>query len=236
MLEQRAEEERVRDHRSSLPFTFNLGFPYGGYAGSLYDQVAMPSSKRLLAASCAALAAALTWAAEPIKPEHRIVMLTPEETQAAKVFTERVKEYVVLHRKLEATLPKLPKEATPEQVDENQRGLWSLISAERANAKPGEFFTPVMQGLVRRTMATVLRGEGGDTIRASLMDENPGVKNLKVNDRYPDSIPLSTMPPQVLAPLPKLEEDLEYRFVGERLVLVDAHAHLIVDFTEDVLP
>jgi hypothetical protein len=44
------------------------------------------------------------------------------------------------------------------------------------------------------------------------------------------------MPPPVLEPLPKLEEDLEYRFVGERLVLVDAHAHLIVDFTEDVLP
>ena len=196
----------------------------------------MSTPKAFLALSCAALTAACAWAAEPIKPEHRVVTLTPQETQAAKVFTEQVKEYLVLHRKLEASLPKLPTEATPEQVDKNQRGLWSLISAERANAKPGEFFTPVMQELVRRTMTAVLRGPGGDTIRASLMDENPGVKNLKVNDRYPDSIPLSTMPPQVLEPLPKLEEDLEYRFVGERLVLVDAHAHLIVDFTEDVLP
>ena len=58
---------------------------------------------------------------------------------------------------------------------------------------------------------------------------------LRVNDRYPDAIPLSTMPPQVLKALPKLEEDLEYRFVGERLVLMDAHAHIIVDFTDDVL-
>ena len=67
------------------------------------------------------------------------------------------------------------------------------------------------------------------------MDENPGVPTLRVNDRYPDAIPLSTMPPQVLKALPPLEEDLEYRFVGERLVLMDAHAHIIVDFTDDVL-
>jgi hypothetical protein len=40
----------------------------------------------------------------------------------------------------------------------------------------------------------------------------------------------------VLKALPKLEEDLEYRFIGERLVLMDAHAHIIVDFTDDVLP
>ena len=33
-----------------------------------------------------------------------------------------------------------------------------------------------------------------------------------------------------------LTEDLEYRFIGERLALVDAHAHIIVDFTNDVLP
>jgi hypothetical protein len=44
------------------------------------------------------------------------------------------------------------------------------------------------------------------------------------------------MPPQVLKALPKLEEELEYRFIGERLVLMDARAHIIVDFTDDVLP
>jgi hypothetical protein len=217
-------------------FTFPKHFPYGRPAGSLYDQSAMSTPRRFLAVSCAALIGALAWAAEPIKPEHRVITLSPKETQAATVFTERVKEYLVLHRKMEASLPKLPKEATPEQLDKNQRGLWSLISAERADAKPGEFFTPAMQGLVRRTMKAVLGGPDGKTIRASIMDENPGVPNLKVNDRYPDTVPLSTMPPPVLEPLPKLEEDLEYRFVGERLVLVDAHAHLIVDFTEDVLP
>ena len=38
------------------------------------------------------------------------------------------------------------------------------------------------------------------------------------------------MPPQVLKALPKLPEDLEYRFIQLNLILLDPHAHLIVDY------
>ena len=51
-----------------------------------------------------------------------------------------------------------------------------------------------------------------------------------MNSRYPDTVPLTTVPPQVLQTLPKLTEDLEYRFVGDNLILLDGHAHVIVDF------
>jgi len=44
---------------------------------------------------------------------------------------------------------------------------------------------------------------------------------------------MSTMPPDVLAALPKLPENLEYRFVGNRLILLDVEAHLVVDFVEN---
>ena len=173
---------------------------------------------------------------EPIPVERRVIPLTPTDTQATQEFEARLATYLEMHRKLEATLPALSKESTPEQVDQNQRALGILIKAERADAKQGEFFSPGMQDLVKRTLQEVLGGPDGKTIRASIMDENPGVPNLSVNDRYPDSVPLSTMPPQVLGPLPKLQEDLEYRFIGERLVLLDAHAHIILDYTGDVLP
>ena len=165
-----------------------------------------------------------------------VLSLTPQELQAKQEFEERLKGYIDLHKKLEATLPKLSKEATPEELDKNQRALGLLIKAERAAAKRGEFFSPGMEQLVRRTMKSVLSGRDAKTIKGSIMDENPGVPDLQVNDRYPDSIPLSTMPPQVLEPLPALTEDLEYRFIGQRLALVDSHAHIIVDFTNDVLP
>jgi hypothetical protein len=189
-------------------------------------------------ATVAALALGGACAGEtPSAPIHRSdVELSASEHRAAEDFESRVRQYRTLQKKLTATLPKLSKRATPAQVDENQRALGALIKAERAGAKRGELLTPDMQALVKRILAAVLGGADGKTIKASIMDENPGVPNLSINDRYPDAIPLSTMPPQVLKALPKLEEDLEYRFIGERLVLMDAHAHIIVDFTDDVLP
>ena len=196
------------------------------------------SSMRSL--SAVLLILAIVWPAAcaeaPIPPERRVMTLTEDELNAAKEFDARVKDYLALHRKLEATLPKLSKESTPEEVDKNQRALGALIKAERAGAKRGEFFTPGMGALVRRTLKAVLAGPDAKTIKGSIMDENPGVPGLSVNDRYPDEVPLSTMPPQVLEPLPKLDEDLEYRFVGKRLVLLDVHAHIIVDLTDNVLP
>jgi hypothetical protein len=162
---------------------------------------------------------------------------TPAPHAAATArFEKQVKEYLVLHRKLEAQLPKLKKESTPEEIDKNQRALAALVQKERPNAKQGEFFTPEMQGYLRRVFDQVFLGTDGKNLLGSIMDENPGLPQIVVNERYPDAVPLSTMPPEVLSVLPKLEEDMEYRFVGRRLVLLDAHAHMILDFTDELLP
>ena len=151
-------------------------------------------------------------------------------------FQERLDAYLALHRKLEATLPKLPKNASPAQRDANQRALSELIRGARSGAQQGDLFNHDMQAVVRRALARVFGGPDGKALKSSIMDENPGLPKLAVNGRYPDEVPLSTMPPEVLSALPKLEEDMEYRFVGESLVLYDAHAHLIVDLMDDVLP
>ena len=71
------------------------------------------------------------------------------------------------------------------------------------------------------------------------MDENvvdPVQLKVSVNSRYPDTVPLTTIPPEVLQTLPKLSEDLEYRFIGNWLILLDTHAHVIADYIEDALP
>ena len=79
-------------------------------------------------------------------------------------------------------------------------------------------------------------GAEGKQLRASIMDENVKPITLKVTQRYPDEIPIATMPPEVLQTLPSLPEELEYRFLGEQLILLDRHAHIIVDFIIDALP
>jgi hypothetical protein len=158
------------------------------------------------------------------------------QEQVLADFMERVKQFVALHQKVEATLPHMPKEATPKQIDERERALSALIQNARAGAKRGDIFTSGMSAFVKRVLARIFGGAEGKQLRASIMDENVKPITLKVNQRYPDEIPIATMPPEVLQALPKLPEELEYRFLSEQLILLDRHAHIIVDFIVDALP
>lgn len=164
------------------------------------------------------------------KPE----VSTPE-SRAVVEFKDRVVDYLALRGRLEAEIPKLPKKAAPEAVDASQRRLAALVKSARAGAGRGEFFTPGMQSVIKRVIGEVLSGPGGDTVKASIMDENPGLPEILIDEKYPSVVPLSTMPPPILERLPKLKGDLEYRFIGPRLVLVDTEADIILDFTEPVL-
>lgn len=146
-------------------------------------------------------------------------------------FTKRVEQYVAVHRKLEDTLPKLPAQTDPYQIDKHQRALARLIQEARKHAKQGDLFTPAMQRLVRNLLRPIFRGPDGRQLRAEIFDnEYRGHVTIAVNARYPDEVPISTVPPQVLAQLPKLPEELEYRFVLANMILFDPHAHLIADF------
>src|SRR4029079_12302969 len=159
-----------------------------------------------------------------------------EDAQALAAFLERVNQYATLHQKLENSLPKLSKDSTPQKVDEHQRALAKLTQDARQSAKQGDIFTPEAQAVIRKLVGRIFSGPDGAALKASVMDENPGVPNLKVNSRYPDEIPVSTIPPQLLQALPKLPEEMEYRFVGNALILMDTHAHTVADFVPDTFP
>jgi len=158
------------------------------------------------------------------------------DAKAVAGFLDRINQYVALHQKLENTLPKLSKESTPELIDRHQRALGKSIQDARKDAKPGDLFTPESQVVFKRLLARVFGGPDGAALKASIMDENPGVANLKVNDRYPDTVPVSTIPPQVLEGLPKLPEEMEFRFVGNDMILMDTHAHIVADFVKNAFP
>ena len=158
------------------------------------------------------------------------------DAKAIAGFLERINAYTAVHQKLENTLPKLSKESTPEQIDKHQRALAALIQDARKDAKPGDIFTPESQAVFKRILAKVFGGPDGAALKASINDENPGVPSLKVNERYPDTVPVSTIPPQVLEQFPKLPEEMEFRFVGNDLILMDTHAHMIADFVRNAFP
>jgi hypothetical protein len=157
---------------------------------------------------------------------------TPGESVVAE-FNKRVEDYVALRKRQAETLPKLGDRATSKERDTHQRALLDLMARARAGAKMGDIFLPEMQTFIRGLVRRVLTGPDGPKIKASLMDENPMGIKLAVNSRYPDTIPMSTMPPDVLAALPRLPEEMEYRFVGNRLILLDVQSHLVVDYVEN---
>lgn len=146
-------------------------------------------------------------------------------------FIKRVDAYVVLHKKLEDPLPHLSKQTTPQEIDAHQRALAKLIQEVRKDAKPGDILTPAMQQRVRALLRPIFSGPQGLQIKNEILDkEYKGGAPLAVNARYPDDVPVSTMPPQVLRQLPKLPEELEYRFIQNNMIVFDSHAHIIVDF------
>ena len=177
----------------------------------------------------------LSLSATPSTPQQPSKSKPPTNPQADVIvkFENRVKTYVELRDKLDETLKDVPKQTDPASADRHQRALEKLVQTSRKSAKVGDIFTPDMQALTRRLLRPIFSGKDGRQIRDEIHDnEYKGNAPLRVNARYPDEVPLSTVPPQVLTSLPKLPGELEYRFVGTSLILFDPHAHIIVDFME----
>jgi hypothetical protein len=157
------------------------------------------------------------------------------DAQLLLEFKERVDNYIELRKKADDGAPPLEKTADSEKIREAQLAVAKRIRAARAGAKHGDIFTPEIAAHFRRLLRPEVKDKGTKT---SITDDNPGAFPFKVNDPYPDKEPLSTVPPNVLATLPKLPEnqDLDYRFVGKHLILRDSRANLIVDYVPNVLP
>jgi ribosomal protein L29 len=159
-----------------------------------------------------------------------------EDKEAAEQFKKDVQAYVDIHRATEKQLPDLPTEATIQQIDQRQRAMLKAMAGARTKAQRGDLFKPAMETTVRRMLARVFDGIEGRQLREAIMEDNPATIQIGVNSRYPDTVPLATMPPEVLQALPKMPEELEYRFVGTSLVIMDVHAHMIADFIPNALP
>lgn len=188
------------------------------------------------AARAVIAALAVAFAALPASARPQAERVNPHAKALAK-FQESARAYVELHKKLEATLPAVPNEATPAQLDQRQRALAALIQDARKGAAPGEIFDRDARPYIRKLLYGIFTGPSGKRLRLAIHEENPGeVVKLTVNGRYPDTVPFSTVPPQVLSNLPPLPTELEYRFIGTTLILLDAHAHIIVDYLTGAVP
>ncbi len=152
-------------------------------------------------------------------------------------FKTRVEKYAELHKDLAKGSAKQKDNASAEQVNAQQAALAAKIQAARAGAKQGDIFTAEMRPVFRRLLAPEMKGEEGRDAKAILKDDAPapGTVPFKVNAKYPEGQPKPTMPTNLLLNLPTLPEPLEYRVVGQHLLLLDTAADLIVDYILNVI-
>ena len=165
------------------------------------------------------------------------VVLSAADKQVVAAFEERLKAYVRLRERLDAKLPKLSKDATPEQIEAHKRSFQELVRAARAGAKQGDIFIPEAAALIRATIKDEFKGRDRAELRKAVLVEAE-VKSvpLRVNYPYPETKELLEMPPTLLLRLPQLPKQVKYRFVGQNMLLVDRENGLIIDYMLDALP
>ena len=162
--------------------------------------------------------------------------LSPQARQTATDFEKNAKEYANLRERLEQKLPKLPKKATPEQIEAHKAALLKSVQTARVGVKQGQVFTPGASTHIRELIKAEFTGRDRRELRTAVFEaETKGVP-VRVNAAYPESKELMEMPPSLLLALPPLPKQVRYRFVGSNLLLVDRESNLIIDYMTNALP
>lgn len=140
-------------------------------------------------------------------------------------FSARVRDYFDLRSELEQGLPPLTVTDDLAEIRRAIRARAKAIRVARAGAKQGDIFTPAVSVEFRKALILEMNA----STWAAIMDDNPGEFSNQINGSYPKGKPLSTVPPNILAVLPSLPDDIQYRFLGRHLILLDARANVILD-------
>jgi hypothetical protein len=168
-------------------------------------------------------------------PAGQSTPVNPDALQIEK-FRQDVAAYDRLHKNAAAQLPPLKPKESRARTLEYQSALAAKIRAARPHAKRGNLFTPPVAREFKRLIRLSMQGREAARIRTSLKRGESAQFRVAVNRSYPSSVPFETTPPSLLQNLPELPPELEYRVVGQTLVLHDATANLIVDYIPNAIP
>jgi hypothetical protein len=163
-------------------------------------------------------------------------VLSEKDKQTVAAFDERVKAYVKMREGLEEKLPKLSKDAKPEEIEAHKKIFQKLVQGARAGAKQGDVFTADSGAYIRKVIKTELDSQEKKEVRQTVLEAENKAVPIRVNYTYPESEELVEMPPTLLLKLPQLPKQVKFRFVRRNLLLVDRENGLIIDYMTDALP
>lgn len=151
-------------------------------------------------------------------------------------FQNKVAEYVKLRKTAEAGLPQVKPGDGGFGIPQHQVELAGRIREARGSAKQGDICSPEVAGELRRLIGLAMQGANSKRILRSLRHAEPIALKIAVNGSLPEKLPLQSTPPTLLMNLPKLPPEVDYRVIGNALVLRDTGANMVIDYVPDALP
>jgi len=166
-----------------------------------------------------------------------IAQATTANPQGAALneFSNRLQAYLLLREELGRKLDPIASTVSASDLQARQRALAAALRGARAGAKQGDLIPLPVQEQIRETVISDFRGRTAAAKRASLEDVPIGAMP-GINTDYPEEAALATMPALLLARLPRLPDNLQYRFFGRHVVIVDGDVAIVVDYVRNAVP
>jgi hypothetical protein len=163
-----------------------------------------------------------------------VLALTVTVTPALVQFTARIDDYVETHRRAAAGIEQ-PLCSDPEELGRQSDALAAAIREAKPRAKEGHIFTFAASEMFRARIAAIVRRNHFD-VAGYLARHGGEGEDLELHVfgtlLWPSHVPLLA----IVKGLPELPPELEYRFAGRHLVLMDVGANMVVDVLRDALP
>ena len=168
---------------------------------------------------------------------------TPQIATAAEApvldgFNQRIDSYMQVHNDVERSVGPRRMFADPEDLFAAIDAMRAGIRKARPDAQAGTIFTVDVGALIRARLAerlAVCNHTVEDVLAFINEERSPRARAPVIYARFPWELG-SAMLPSLLAALPPLPEELQYRFADRDLVLIDVHASLVVDILANALP
>jgi hypothetical protein len=153
------------------------------------------------------------------------------EDEATERFMERVQAYMEFRNDFTEMVPPLKAASDREAIETASNALAGALRAARPQAQIGDIFAPDIIVAFRQRIDDAIRQQGRaaeDLLAEMASEASLFCSRLAVNARFDWSCSAAT-PGFLIAALPPLPDELQYRFVDGDLMLVDVPARLIVD-------
>jgi hypothetical protein len=150
-------------------------------------------------------------------------------------FHKRIDAYLKVREEATKNLPDQKETGDPAKISAREQALGVAIAKARVAAKPGDVFGEEMSIYLKKALAEDWKSRS-PADRKALFEELPKGTKLALNQPYPTTLPLVSVPAKLLARLPMLPEALEYRLIDRYFLLRDRDANLIVDVLSNVYP